>query len=292
MSLKVLVDKELIDRPTAFESGAERRRSEDGAQGHRRISAWNSLMLRISCCLICCVVGLVFGLLRLGHRRRPTPGRAYPLTTNAGPDRPRAGNYFSWIKLVTGDRSLPAMGQDNGLGQSRLPGPGIALCRLEPHHRAAVCCLSVSGADDSRVCGRLRLLMLGYIGPMAVYVVKRNSTVELHHRVLTPSHMRHPGWINWAKWALTWATKAKAAAPRRGTPVTFTALGGTEQQNQANIIRARQSVGFLPAKELVAEAIRQRADKCMLDFTRDAVAVRFQIDGVWHEAGGARPRVG
>ena len=41
---------------------------------------------------------------------------------------------------------------------------------------------------------------------------------------------------------------------------------------------------ILPAKELVAELVRQRADKGMLDFTRDAVAVRFQIDGVWHES--------
>jgi type II secretory ATPase GspE/PulE/Tfp pilus assembly ATPase PilB-like protein len=40
------------------------------------------------------------------------------------------------------------------------------------------------------------------------------------------------------------------------------------------------------AKELVAEMVKQRADKCMLDYTRDSVAGRYQIDGVWHESEG------
>jgi type II secretory ATPase GspE/PulE/Tfp pilus assembly ATPase PilB-like protein len=66
--------------------------------------------------------------------------------------------------------------------------------------------------------------------------------------------------------------------------VVFEAEGGTDQQNQANIITARQSPGYVPAKELVFELIRQRADKGMLDYNSDAVAVRFQIDGVWHES--------
>jgi type II secretory ATPase GspE/PulE/Tfp pilus assembly ATPase PilB-like protein len=35
---------------------------------------------------------------------------------------------------------------------------------------------------------------------------------------------------------------------------------------------------------MLAEAIDQRADKIMLDYTADAVAVRYQIDGVWHNA--------
>ena len=66
----------------------------------------------------------------------------------------------------------------------------------------------------------------------------------------------------------------------------FKALGGDLQQNQSNLIAARQSPGYLSAKELVAELVRQRADKCMLDYTRDAVALRYQIDGVWHESEG------
>ncbi len=35
MSLKDLIDKELIDRPTAFRSGSQQGRAEDGPQGYR-----------------------------------------------------------------------------------------------------------------------------------------------------------------------------------------------------------------------------------------------------------------
>jgi hypothetical protein len=35
---------------------------------------------------------------------------------------------------------------------------------------------------------------------------------------------------------------------------------------------------------LLADAIAQRADKVMLDYTADAVAVKYEIDGLWHNA--------
>ncbi|MCR9115705.1 MAG: ATPase, T2SS/T4P/T4SS family [bacterium] len=44
-----------------------------------------------------------------------------------------------------------------------------------------------------------------------------------------------------------------------------------------------QHEGFWPAVSLVYEAINGRADKILLDFTRDSVAVQFQIDGIWHK---------
>lgn len=43
-----------------------------------------------------------------------------------------------------------------------------------------------------------------------------------------------------------------------------------------------QLEGFWPAVNLIYEAINGRADKILLDYTREAVAVRFQIDGLWH----------
>ena len=50
------------------------------------------------------------------------------------------------------------------------------------------------------------------------------------------------------------------------------------------MISARQSPGFVPAKDIVADAIDRHGDKIMLDYAQDTVAVRYQIDGVWHEA--------
>jgi type II secretory ATPase GspE/PulE/Tfp pilus assembly ATPase PilB-like protein len=74
------------------------------------------------------------------------------------------------------------------------------------------------------------------------------------------------------------------AAHEKGVPVQLTPMGGrSSQEDQANVIAARQSPGFLVARELVADVLAHRADRVMLDYNREAVAVRYMIDGVWHE---------
>jgi type II secretory ATPase GspE/PulE/Tfp pilus assembly ATPase PilB-like protein len=55
-------------------------------------------------------------------------------------------------------------------------------------------------------------------------------------------------------------------------------------ENQSASIDARQSPAYVPVKFLLADALTQRADKIMLDFTADAVGIRYQIDGIWHNA--------
>ncbi|MAR08869.1 MAG: hypothetical protein CL681_02700 [Blastopirellula sp.] len=67
-----------------------------------------------------------------------------------------------------------------------------------------------------------------------------------------------------------------------GPPVEFVAKGGSDSENQANLIQARQSMGIVPAKEVLADAMWRRSNRILLDYTRESVAVRFEIDGVWH----------
>ena len=68
-----------------------------------------------------------------------------------------------------------------------------------------------------------------------------------------------------------------------GPAVEITAMGAADDtQNQANLIQARQSMGIVSAKEIVAEAISKLADRVLLDYTRETVTVRMDIDGVWH----------
>jgi type II secretory ATPase GspE/PulE/Tfp pilus assembly ATPase PilB-like protein len=38
----------------------------------------------------------------------------------------------------------------------------------------------------------------------------------------------------------------------------------------------------VPTKRMIADALDNRAEKIMLDFTADAVAVKYYVDGVWH----------
>ena len=129
------------------------------------------------------------------------------------------------------------------------------------------------------------LFSLCYLGPLLAYVVKRNSIVEPQERVMTPAHIRFLFATQLQKMGIDMGVESKESH-EKGAAVDFTPLGGTAQQNQSNIIHARQTSGYITAKELIAELIRQRADKCMMDFTRDAVAMKFQIDGVWHDSEG------
>jgi len=127
------------------------------------------------------------------------------------------------------------------------------------------------------------LLMLCVGVPLGVYVWQRNQRVERHEQVLTVDHLRHL----LSRQAKTVGVKIEAekkAAHEKGPPVELFARGGqTDRDNNANLLTARQSPGFLAAKTLVDDALTRRADKVMLDFTRDAVAIRYQIDGIWHD---------
>ena len=127
------------------------------------------------------------------------------------------------------------------------------------------------------------LALLAWLVPLIVYILKRNSSVEPHERVMTTDHLRHV--FSHQVKSLGVSIDARKKAPHEaGAQVILKARGGgSEQTDQANMIEARQLPGFLSAKDIVAETINRRADKAMLEYGKEAVAVRFQIDGVWHD---------
>ena len=133
------------------------------------------------------------------------------------------------------------------------------------------------------------LLLLAYFMPLGAYIYFRNAAVEPHQRIFTPDHLRAV-LAGKAKKVGVSMSAEKRADYEKGAPVELTAGGAdSEQENQANLIKARQSPGFVTAKDLVADVIDHRGDAVMLDYTKEAVGVRYQIDGMWH-AGEARDR--
>ena len=55
----------------------------------------------------------------------------------------------------------------------------------------------------------------------------------------------------------------------KGAPVDLMAIDAPDERtNQANLITARQSPGYLLVKELVADMADRRADRAMLDYTQ------------------------
>jgi type II secretory ATPase GspE/PulE/Tfp pilus assembly ATPase PilB-like protein len=125
----------------------------------------------------------------------------------------------------------------------------------------------------------LLLFLLGYFVPLCWYVAYRNS--------LVPEHQQVPGKF----FRALFSGKPKAAfggdllIEDEGPPVRFAALGGTSaRDNNVNLLKARQSPGFLLLRHLAADALTHRADALLLDCTPAATAIRYEIDGVWHAA--------
>src|SRR5690606_11176085 len=104
----------------------------------------------------------------------------------------------------------------------------------------------------------LALLTLAWLGPFIAYTVHHNKSVEGYQKVFTGDWFRY----TWAELANKVGIKVeheRKADYERGSPVDLQALGGDEQINQANLITARQSPGYLLVKDLVAEMATRRS---------------------------------
>lgn len=129
----------------------------------------------------------------------------------------------------------------------------------------------------------LFVTLLSVAVPAGVYIFMRNKKLDPHERVLTPEHLRHV-FAGKARQVGVKVDAEKKLDYQKGPPVELTAMGGADDQtNQVNIIKSRQSPGFLVAKEILADAFNFRAERVMLDFSAQGVAVKYQLDGVWHD---------
>jgi len=127
------------------------------------------------------------------------------------------------------------------------------------------------------------LLLIAYLGPLGAYVTVRNAPLPPHERVFTPDHVRHLFSRKAGKVGVKISEEKKPK--REGPPVELFAQGGaSDTDNAANLLRARQSPGFLSVRDLIFDAVCRRAEKIMLDYQEKGVAVKYQIDGVWHDS--------
>jgi len=132
-------------------------------------------------------------------------------------------------------------------------------------------------------------LLVVYLATFIPYSVTRNKAVELHQRVFTPDWFRYELAHALQKIGVKMEAERKAEY-EKGAPVDLMAIAAPEQRdNQANLITARQSPGYLLVKDLVAEMVDKRSEKVILDYTQQSVVARHHIDGVWHN-GDARDR--
>jgi len=128
------------------------------------------------------------------------------------------------------------------------------------------------------------LMVVAYVGPLVAYILHRNARLPIEERVLTPEHLRYC----LARAVRLFGVKMEAErkpAYEKGPPLLLEARGGPNPQvNQARMIAARQKPGFNIARRILADALDRRATAILLDYTQQAVAVKYQIDTVWHPA--------
>lgn len=136
---------------------------------------------------------------------------------------------------------------------------------------------------------RAPVLFVIFVGTWIPYVLVHNKNVDPHLTVLTGS------WWRFVTVRMLRKVGVKVSADRKaeyekGAPVELFAMGAKDANtDNANLLQARNSPGYLLVKDLIVEMIERRSERVLLDFTQQAVNVRLETDGVWHN-GEARDR--
>jgi len=126
------------------------------------------------------------------------------------------------------------------------------------------------------------ILVTIFIATWIPYVIIHNKNVEPHETVLTGPWWRYVLASMGSKVGIKVSAERKAEY-EKGAPVDLIAMGADdENKNNANLLSARHSPGYLLAKDVIVDMEGRRCDRMMFDFTKQEVKVRYEIDGVWH----------
>ena len=107
--------------------------------------------------------------------------------------------------------------------------------------------------------------------PFLTYFFLRRAKIKAQPRILDQVRTK-PG-----------ETPPATVLPQdEGAAIEFSPAGEDTKLQQVNLIRARQSAGFPALKNLIYDAVVKRADVILLDYSRERVDCRIQVDGAWH----------
>ncbi len=136
---------------------------------------------------------------------------------------------------------------------------------------------------------KLAILFVLFLVTWVPYVITHNKNVQPHQTVLTGSWWRHVMATAAGSVGIKMSSD-RVADYEKGVKVELSAMGAEDATvDNANLLSARNSPGYLYVKEAVAEMVDRRCERMMLDYTKQAVNVRHEIDGMWHN-GEARER--
>ncbi len=125
-------------------------------------------------------------------------------------------------------------------------------------------------------------ILVASAGPVGVLLILAYPLLFVFV-VLPQAHHRLSEWFT--ERFEKFAGAEKVDPHETGPPVILKALGApTERDDNVRLLSARQTPGFLDARVVIADGLSNRAHAIMLDYTQQAVAVHWMIDGVWHNA--------
>ncbi len=132
------------------------------------------------------------------------------------------------------------------------------------------------------------LALLLYASPFCVYVSQRNQKVPPPLRVFTKAHMRR-----WVRRNMGFEIKG-IKNEKKEIPVRFIGKmsGGADDKGVNKLAKVAQSEGYRGAQELVWNAIQLRATDIHMEPTRDAIVVRYRIDGILQPAASFMQKLG
>ena len=129
---------------------------------------------------------------------------------------------------------------------------------------------------------RLLALSITLIASFLPYIIVHNRSVLPHQTVLTGPWWRHLFASMMGKVGVKMSTE-RVAEYQKGAAVDLYAMGAAgANEDNANLLIARQSPGYLLAKELMADMATRRSDRALLEYGPQGVALRHEVDGVWH----------
>ena len=136
---------------------------------------------------------------------------------------------------------------------------------------------------------RAPVLFVVFLLTWVPYVLSHNKQVQPHQTVLTGPWWRYVFAAAVGKLGIKMSSD-RVADYEKGAKIDLLAMGAEDETlNNANLLSARNSPGYLLVKDVLVDILDRGCERMMLDFTKQAVNVRHEIDGMWHN-GEARER--
>ena len=80
------------------------------------------------------------------------------------------------------------------------------------------------------------------------------------------------------------ATDTEGMSPNEmGPPVDLRSTSGDNSANQTAEIQCRQSMGIVPVKQLLYEALINDAERLLIDCTMQGATSQIEVDGLWQQ---------